>query len=162
VPGGLRGSRVDHVSARQLLLVVLAAGFAYSAVSIGTLYRTVLAAGRASGPDATIDAMVRPLEVTTAEQIRLAVTRAGWPRDVDVSLVDGSDGSLSAGELAQARYALGYLLFPARIWMRSATDARTAASQRDQRHIIVIGGQELFPLTTTRQVSRLLALVELP
>ena len=141
---------------------MMTAGFAYSGLATIALYRKALGAPRFSGPDATIDAEVSALDAASAGEIRLAIDRAGWPREADVSLVDEGSGRWSSEDITRAHFAMGYLLYPRRIWVRSAADAEIAASQSGQRYVIAIGGGNAFPHAPSHRVTRLLRLVVLP
>ena len=140
----------------------MAAGFAYSGLATIALYRNAFSAPAVSGPDATINAEVAVLEAASAGEIRSAVDRAGWPRVADVSLVDEGSSPLSPQDITRTYFAMAYVLYPKRIWVRSAADAELAGSQRGQRYVIAVGGGSAFPHAPSHRITRLLRLVVLP
>jgi hypothetical protein len=150
-----------NLRGRQVVIVTLVAGFAYSTAATAGLYRDVFRSARSEGPSATIDSHVAVVDASSAEQIRSAVERAGWPRDADVSLVDVGPARLSTEDTARIRFSLGYLLYPRRIWSRSAVEAEMAARRHDERYIIAVGGAIAFPGAISHRVTPTLSLVEL-
>jgi hypothetical protein len=145
-----------------VILIMLPAGLAYSGVATFRLYRQIFQAPRATGPAVTIDAYVAPLQIESAAEIRAAVERAGWVSDADVSLVADVSSALSAQEIGQVHFAMSYLLYPRRIWLRSPSDALEAVSHRGTRHVLLIGHSNPFGRDTAHQVSSMLHLVNLP
>src|SRR6266571_777169 len=103
----MAGSSVHRTLAIAILSGLLA-GFVYAGVATAREYGKVFRTPRSAGDDATIDAMVAPIGLKSALELRTAVVHAGWPASEDVML-EASETSLSPQEVLQVYYAAGYL-----------------------------------------------------
>jgi len=127
-------------------------GFAYSAIASMQLYGQVFSRPPATGQAASIDDHVASLHLTSA-QIRDAVERAGWLPDADVALIFNPPHRPGDEDRSGIHFGLSYLLYPRRIWLRSAPAST--------RHAIVIGsGADAGE--RAHRVSDVLMLVDLP
>jgi hypothetical protein len=124
--------------------LVLCAGFLYSGFATLRLYGQVLQESVVTGPFGTIDGFLKPVNLSSGSQLRLAVERAGWPSDADVVL-RAPDEVLSRQDLYQVYYSTSYLLYPRRVWLDSpsASDGPTgrheSGSRRGSRYVVLIG-----------------------
>jgi hypothetical protein len=123
-----------HRALAIAVVLGLLAGFVYAGVATFREYGKVFRAPPSSGGAATIDAMVAPIGLASALEMRTAVARAGWPSSEDVML-EPAGPSLSPQDMQQIYFAAGYLLYPRHVWLSTSE----AESSHAVRHRIVIG-----------------------
>jgi hypothetical protein len=92
------------------IMVLLPAGFAYSSVATLRQYRDLFRQPATTGPSATIDAYLRPIELSSGEELRLGVRRVWRSNEHIVLLADAS--AFSRDDIQQVYYATAYLLYP--------------------------------------------------
>ena len=143
------------------ILVILLLGFAYSGLATLRLFRELFAAPPVSGPTSTIDAYIVPLGLASGDRLREAVHRAEWESDAEVAfVVDPS--VVSAEQRSQLYMAASYLLYPARVLLKSPDKVLATPSHGRARRVIVVGYSNLFPDASVEKVSGVLRLVSLP
>ena len=140
---------------------MLGAGVAYSGWRSVELYGMVMGSAKPGGAASGINLYLSPLDVSSIDVIRAAVSRPGWRSAEDISLVAPSPSKLSRDEITQVQFALGYALYPARIWLRTPNEATAAARDHGQRRVILIGGGDELPSRAVQSISRVAHLVEL-
>jgi hypothetical protein len=96
------------------IVAVLTGGFVYSAAASVREYRKLFQRAPAIGPSASVDALLRPLQIESAEAFRAAVKQPGWSHQDEVVIVVRHP-DMSAQEMRQLNFAAAYLLFPKRI-----------------------------------------------
>jgi hypothetical protein len=143
------------------IMVMLSLGFARSGLATVRLYRDLFAAPAVSGPTATIDSYLIPLDLASGDQLRQAVKRANWEVNAEMSLVVDVS-SLSPTQRSQVYLAASYLLYPARVSLRSSADVLATPSAGISRRIIVAGPSNPFSGAPTEEISGMLRLVSLP
>ncbi|MCM3880891.1 MAG: hypothetical protein ND807_12355 [Vicinamibacterales bacterium] len=143
------------------LVVMLLLGFARSGLATGRLYLELFSAPAASGPAATIEGYLSPLNLGSADELRHAVKRARWRDDADISMIV-DPASFLAGERSQLHMATSYALYPARVFLRSEDDVRAIHSAGRAQQLIVAGPTNPFPGAGVEDVSSRLRLVSLP
>jgi hypothetical protein len=154
--------------------MLLTVGFAYAGAASVRGYRRVFAQPRASGPSASIDDLIGVLQIDSIEVVRSAVARAAWPRDSDVVLVAAAP-SMTPAAITQAHFALGYALYPRRVWLAPRCDTRqpepcglpgtmsdplAVFSRHATRQLVLIGPVNPFPGSRSRRLSETLSLVQ--
>ena len=157
---------------RAAILTLLCAGFAYASVSSVRGYRRLFAEPGATGPSASIDALMRPLQIENMDVLRFAVVRAGWRRDSDIVLV-AAVSSMTPAAATQAHFVAGYALYPRRVWLASWCDPLPAScaagtvsdpfatlSTHATRHVMLAASRNPFPANRSRPVSGVLSLVQ--
>jgi hypothetical protein len=92
------------------IMVLLPAGFAYSSVATLRQYRELFQQPASSGPSATVDAYLRPIELSSGEELRVGVRRVWRSSEHIVLLADAS--AFSRQDIQQVYYATAYLLYP--------------------------------------------------
>jgi hypothetical protein len=98
---------------------MLAAGFIYSAAATYRHVRVLLQQARTSGPSASIDAYLAPVNLSSGEELRRSA-RCLWPSDKDLVLI-GDASHLSMQDATQIYYATAYLLYPRRVVLTQRT-----------------------------------------
>ena len=139
--------------------VLLVAGFMYSAIATGREYRAVFSAAGAGGPAAAVDAYFEPVALESGEQLRQAVKRANWEQTAEISLV--IDASFAPPQRDQLLMASSYLLYPARVSLRSPENVVADQARGRSPRAIVAGASNPFSSGTVYEVSRTLRLVDL-
>jgi hypothetical protein len=142
------------------IVVMLLLGFARSGLATGRLYRELFSAPPASGPAATIEGYLSPLNLASVDELRQAVKRAQWRDDAEVSMIV-DPASFLAGERSQLHMATSYALYPARVFLRSEDDVRAIHSSGRAQRVIVAGSTNPFPGARVEEVSSRLRLVSL-
>jgi len=148
------------------LPLLLCAGFAYSGLATVRLYTEVLQKPVVAGPFGTLDAFLKPVNLSRGDPLSAAVQHANWPADADVVVVaDGHE--LPRQELYQVYYSISYLLYPRRVWLASPCDAsRTAkrcedVSEQRSRYLVVIGRNHRSRFAWQRPITDKIALAEM-
>ena len=151
--------------ARRVAVLVgtamLCGGVVYSGLATVRLYGQVFARPSARAASA-LDAYFAPTQVKSAAALRDAVLAANWP--VNAAVVVIADPSLDRQTIYQTYYATSYVLYPRRVWLVSACDAKTAeaAIARYDAHLVVsVGRGTIFPHAAHRKVSDMFSLIEL-
>jgi hypothetical protein len=149
----------------------LCVGFAYSGAATVRLYTEALQKPAVAGPFGTLDAFLKPVNLSTGDPLSAAVRQANWPADADVVVVaDRHD--LPRQELYQVYYSVSYLLYPRRVWLASPCDAsRTTkrcndVSEQRSRYLVVIGAaigaNHRSQFAWHRPITDKIALAEMP
>jgi hypothetical protein len=154
------------------VLILLCAGFTYAGVASVRGYRRLFAEPRAIGPSASIDALMRPLQIESMNVLRSAVIRTGWRRDSDIVLV-AAVSSMTPTAMTQAHLVAGYALYPRRVWLASWCDSVPAScavgtisdpfamlSKHETGQVMLAARRNPFPDNRSRRVSGLLSLVQ--
>jgi hypothetical protein len=116
---------------------MLLAGFAYSGVATVRLYRQLLLAPASAGTNASVDANLAIVHISSADELRARVAAARWPVNEDVALVT-AESTLSKDEVVQLYFSASYLLYPRRVWLPTAS-ARA-------RHALVVSPSNTLSL----------------
>jgi hypothetical protein len=143
------------------IVVMLLFGFARSGLATARLYRELFDTPPVRGPEATIDAYLRPLTLASGDELRRAVKRAHWGDKADVSIVVEA-AIFSARERSQLHLAASYALYPASVFLRSPEDVMAVRSAGKTQRVIVAGPSNPFPGAAVEEVSSVLRLVSLP
>ena len=154
------------------VLILLCIGFAYAGVASVRGYRRLFAEPRAIGSSASIDALMKPLQIDSMHVLRSAVIRTGWRHDSDIVLV-AAISSMTPAAMTQAQFVAAYALYPRRVWLAPWCDsvAETCAavkvsdpaamlSKHETTQVMLAAGKSPFPRNRGRRVSDLLSLVQ--
>jgi hypothetical protein len=148
------------------LPLLLCVGSAYSGAATVRLYTEALQKPAVAGPFGTLNAFLKPVNLSTGEPLSVAVQHANWPADAEV-LVLAEEHDLSRQELYQVYYSISYVLYPRRVWLASPCDARRTTkrckdvSGQHSRYLVVIGANNGSQFAWHRPITDKIALAEM-
>ncbi len=146
---------------RRVLALLLIVGFGYSAMATAREYRALLEQSAAAGPSATVDAYFEPVGIADSELLRRALKDAGWASAAEIAMV--IDPSFyTPSQRNQLFFATSYLLYPARVSLKTPDDMRDARFRGQSHRIIAAGPSNPLPGATIRELSPMLRLVSVP
>ena len=159
------------------VLLLLLVGFAYSGLATARQYRQIFRSEAVTSREATIDALIAPLQLSSGNDLRDSVLRAGWSVNDDV-LILGAASAVSAQELQQIYYSTSYLLYPRHVWLAAwcdpgassercrafglMADPNEAIKRYGTRQVMLVGRANPFPYARSRPLTSVLSLVQLP
>ncbi len=159
-----------------VIVTLLVSGFLYSAGATVVFYRGLFAKAVVGGSNATIDKNLQLVNLANGQQLREATDQAGWPADVDVTVLAPVSG-VSGDDLARLYYSFSYVLYPRRLWLAAWCDGEAAMEECSRRHaplvpadavgghharrVILVGSSNPFARGSSRRLTNRLSLIDI-